>query len=157
MAVNVPMTTPVPVYSSKEDIWARVCTLIGEQHQWCATTRPTPTPSQTPSFLYSFAAVARFAALPELQASRTVVLGHGPLKGELTKFLLDEMKVRLFELVPGMHGQYKEIIKVGEGGDLISLGMIDSMKTPVDMFVVGSIGVDSRGYRVGKEGGPYGD
>merc|ERR1740137_318620 len=26
------------------------------------------------------------------------------------------------------------------------------MKTPVDMFVVGSMGVDSRGYRVGKEG-----
>jgi len=152
MAVNVPMTTPVPVYSSKEDIWARVCTLIGEQHQWCATTRPTPTPSQTPSFLYSFAAVARFAALPELQTSRTVVLGHGPLKGELTNLLLDEMKVRLLELVPGMHGQYKEIIKVGAGGDLVSLGMIDSMKTPVDMFVVGSMGVDSRGYRVGQEG-----
>jgi len=64
--------------------------------------------------------------------------------------LLDEMKVRVLELIPGMLGQYMEVTKVD--GELKSVCVVDSSKASVDMFVVGSMGVDMMGRRVGKEG-----
>jgi 5-formyltetrahydrofolate cyclo-ligase len=63
----------------------------------------------------------------------------------------EDMQVRLLEPVPGMLGRYQELVSV-IAGDVVSVGMVDTEQLSVDMLVVGSMGVDSNGYRVGKEG-----
>lgn len=59
-------------------------------------------------------------------------------------------QVKVLELIPGMHGQYSEITKVD--GEVKSVSVLDPLETAVDIFVVGSMGVDKKGHRVGKEG-----
>eukprot|EP00092_Neocalanus_flemingeri_P107508 GFUD01137982.1.p1 GENE.GFUD01137982.1~~GFUD01137982.1.p1 ORF type:complete len:579 (-),score=133.44 GFUD01137982.1:161-1834(-) len=145
--------SPPPLFSSKRDVWTHICSLVTKQHTWCATTRPAPSPGKTPSFLGSFAAVARFASLPELQRSSTVCLSPGPFRDELRDTVLEEEFERTL-LEPsskGLLGQYQELVRVG-AGDLVSLGLVEPGIIEVDMLVVGSMAVDRKGYRVGKEG-----
>jgi len=136
---------------SKDDLRKQVCQTMANQHSWCATTCLPPTSRDTPIFHYAFCAVDRFTVLPELQDATTICLS--PLRRVVTDLLLNEtviQQVKVLELIPGMQGQYSEITKVD--GEVRSVGVVDSLETPVDIFVVGSMGVDKKGHRVGKEG-----
>jgi len=137
--------------TSKDDVRKQVCNTIANQHSWCATTCLPPTSRDTPIFHYAFCAVDRFTVLPELQDATTICLS--PLRRVVTDLLLNEtviQQVKVLELIPGMHGQYSEITKVD--GEVKSVSVLDPLETAVDIFVVGSMGVDKKGHRVGKEG-----
>jgi len=128
-----------------------VCYTMANQHSWCATTCLPPTSRDTPIFHYAFCAVDRFTVLSELQDANTICLS--PLRRVVTDLLLNEtviQQVKVLELIPGMHGQYSEITKVD--GEVKSVSVLDPLETAVDIFVVGSMGVDKQGHRVGKEG-----
>jgi len=128
-----------------------VCYTMANQHSWCATTCLPPTSRDTPIFHYAFCAVDRFTVLSELQDANTICLS--PLRRVVTDLLLNEtviQQVKVLELIPGMHGQYSEITKVD--GEVKSVSVLDPLETAVDIFVIGSMGVDKQGHRVGKEG-----
>jgi len=137
--------------TSKDDVRKQVCYTMANQHSWCATTCLPPTSRDTPIFHYAFCAVDRFTVLSELQDANTICLS--PLRRVVTDLLLNEtviQQVKVLELIPGMHGQYSEITKVD--GEVKSVSVLDPLETAVDIFVVGSMGVDKQGHRVGKEG-----